>query len=557
MTAAEALALARQALAGADFQSACRLFEAVLDALPPEQVTPSIWFGYGCTLAAIGELRASTETVRYIAAEERHALLAHPQIDRALSEVLAIGWDAHQIQALLCAFAMRQGRWEYRPAFTAALQTIAGQRAGVPLHRSLVFDAFSFGREDALIAALSRRFADDYRPAARPAPLPPPPPGEATRRLRIALLSGEWRRHPTYYLHRDLVARLDRRQLHLTGVYLDARQDRYTEDMRSLCDDWRDWPGLDAADIAEQLRAERFDILWVLGSFQETPIAEVLPWRPVPIAINGLASYYPHGRGLVDYTACDPLTVPPDVRHHWDEALIELPATTFVLGELMEQRPQRPSRAELGLPDGKLVLAATHQNYKWSPECADLWAAVLHRCPDAVLWRVRVRPHPEAAWQAAMAQRGIGPERQVVCQTVDWPEHMARLGQADLFLDATPMGGHTTLLEALSQGLPAVSLRGSGPAGRIGHAILDAMGLGEACVDTPRAYVDLVARWAADPALRERWRQTLREHQPDGTRPGAARNPALQARWWEQAFRRAWLRHCQGLPPQSFSVRPE
>ncbi|MCW7537321.1 hypothetical protein OOT46_05575 [Aquabacterium sp. A7-Y] len=553
--AAEALSRARRALAGADFLGACEQFERVLDHVPAGRVTASIWFGYGCALAAIGELRSSTNAVRSIAAGERRALLLHPQLDRALSEVLRIGWDAHQVQALLCAFAMRQGRWEYRQPFTAALQTIAGQRAGVPLHRSLVFDAFSFGRDDALIAALSQRFADDYAGGTSSAAPRPVAPAEARRRpLRVALLSGEWRRHPTCYLHRDLVAALDHRELHLTGIHLDARVDAYTEDMRGLCDDWQHWPGLGVGEIAERLRAGGHDILWVLGSFQETPIAELLPLRPVPLAINGLASYYPHGRGLVDYAAVDPLTVPPAARPHWGEALAELPATTFVLGPLVERHPPRPGRAELGLPEDALVLAATHQSYKWSPECADLWAAVLHRCPNAVLWRVQARPHPEAAWQRAMAERGIGPERQRVCLTVDWPQHMARLGVADLFLDATPMGGHTTLLEALAQGLPAVSLRGPGPAGRIGHAILDAMGLAEACVETPRQYVEQVARWAADPALRARWRQTVADHQPGGPRHSPARDAARQARWWEEVFRRMWEIHCRGLPPTSFRI---
>ncbi|AKJ27898.1 hypothetical protein [Caldimonas brevitalea] len=559
MKAAETLQQARLALHSADFRTARACFDAVLRAVPAEQIRPALWFGYACTLAALGELRASTETIRYIGPDDRLALLQHPHTDRALADVLAVGWDAHQVQGLLCAYAMRQGRWEYRPGFVAALEALAQRCAGVPLHRSLVFDAFSFGSDDGLIAALTRRFADDHAPspAARPAAASAPSP-RTDGRLRIALLGGGFRRHPTYFLHRDVVAGLDRARLHLTGIYLDPDVDVYTDDLRGLCDAWQHRAGEDPAEVAQAMRADGYDIVWSLGSFQQSPVAEVLLHRPAQLIVNGLASYYPHGRGLVDYAVIDPITVPPAAHAHWDEALIEFPATPYVLGRGMPGAPAaRPDRAALGLPADALVLAATHQSYKLSPECLALWAAVLQRCPQAVLWRLESKPATDAAWRAGLARHGIGPEREWIAPATSWAAHQARLGVADLFLDATPMGGHTTLLEALAQGVPAVTVLGPGPAGRIGHAILQAVGLDDACTATAREYVESVARWAADGSLRRRWREQLQQHLPGGPHLSPALDPARQARWWEQAFTRIWQRHLQGLPPASLRIVDE
>ncbi|MCM5681355.1 hypothetical protein M8A51_17650 [Schlegelella sp. S2-27] len=549
------LQLARSALASADFGVAAHHLDAVTRSLPAERLGASIRLGHACALAATGALRASTDAVRSIAAPARHALVQDERTDRALAEVLAVGWDAHQVQALLSAYAMRQGRWEYRARFIEALRTVAGLRAGVPLHRSLVFDAFAFGLPDALISALTERFADDQRPSvAQPAAQNTAEAGRGERRLRIALLSGEWRRHPTYFLHRDLLAALDRRRLHLTGIYLHPLADHYTEDLRRLCDDWLHWPGQDAASVAAAMRARGFDIVWVLGSFQQTPVAEVLAHRPAPLAVNGLASYYPHGPALVDYTVVDPITVPPAVRPHWHEALIELPASPFVLGPVLSEQAAPVSRATLGWPEDRLILAATHQPYKLSPECADLWAAVLQRCPDAMLWRLQAPPVAEANWQQALHERGIGSERQLVTRHTTWVEHQARLALADLFLDATPMGGHTTLLEALAQGVPAITTPGPGPAGRIGQALLDTVGLQEACCPDKDTYVDTAVRWASTPSMRQRWRQVLQAHRAGGPRPSPCFDPARHARWWEALLLHAWQRHSSGLPPRSFQV---
>lgn len=538
----------------ADFEAARPLFDALVEGLSHAglPVSSTIRLGQACALAATGALRASTDAVRLIPREARHELLADARTDRAVCEMLAIGWDAHQMQALLCAFAMRQGRWSYRAGFNDAIDAICSQRAGVPLHRSLVFDAFAFGLPDHRIAAMTQRFFDDHRTDATALR---PPLRVSDGPVRVAVLSGEFRRHPTCFLHRDLVAAIDRSQVHLTGVYLAEPVDRYTEAMRQACDAWLHWPGQSADEVAHRLRSAGFDVLWVMGSFQQTRIAEVLAQQPVPVVINGLASYYPHGPGLVDYTVIDPVTVPSGQRAAWPEALIELPASPYVLGPIARMAQETPSRAALGLPVDAVVLAAMHQGSKMTPESADLWAAVLRRCPHAVLWRLELAAPQEQQWRHALRERGVDPDRrEVVARLASWSEHLARIGAADLFLDATPVTGHTTLLEALSRGVPAVSLAGPGPAGRIGHSLLQAVGLHDACVHRAEDYVEQVTAWVNEPARRTRWAAALAEHGPSGPRPAVTFDPARQARWWETLLTQVVARHRRGEAPRSFSV---
>lgn len=550
---------ASHALAQADFHAAATLFASLIPELDRghQPVPASLLLGQACALAATGALQASTAAIRRVPPASRQALLADPRLDPAIAGLLAVGWDAHQVQALLCAFAVRQGRWAYLPPFQAALETVSAQRAGVPLQRSLVFDAFSFGLPDAVIARLTRRFALDHRPAPQStpplAPAPTPPPGGGP--LRVAILSGELRRHPTCFLHLDLVAALDRRRLHVTAVHLGPAEDAYTARMRHATDDWLWLPGESADAVAQRLREQRFDVLWAMGSFQQTPVAEVLARRPAPLVVNGLASYYPHGPELVDYSVVDAVSVPAEVRGHWGEALIDWPTSPYVMGDLLQRAAPRASRASQGLPEDGIVLAALHQGHKLTTQCADLWCAILHRCPQAVLWRLALPDRLEAAWRQALAERGIDSRaREVVAAPAGWSEHLARLACADLFLNSWPVGGHTTLLEALSQGVPGINLWGPGPAARIGHALLQAVGLDEACAGSAQEYVDRVVAWSQDAALRARWAQRLQAARPGGERPGALFDPSRQARWWEQALTTMVERHRAGLPPANFSV---
>lgn len=547
------------AFARADFRVAMPRFQSLVAHLEHSlaEVPAQVRFGLACSLAACGELKQSVTVIRQVPLESRQRLLSDQETDLALADILRIGWDAHQIQALLCAFALKQGRWEYKVALRTALEAIAGQRAGVPLHRSLVFDAFAFGMHDRLIAALTARFASDHASCDRSIHTGRASPARPQGAIRVAALSGEFRTHPTALLLGEVMAALDRSRIHLTGVYLGSGIDHHTDMVRAACTSWIHMPGQTPKAVARTLSELDVDILWALGTFQQTPVAEVLALRPVPLVINAVASIYPHGTSLVDYSVVDRLTVPPLRRGDWEEAIIEWPSSPLVLGRVLESVGPAPARAALGLPDNALVMAAFHRGYKFSRECAEMWSAILRRCPNTVLWRARLDRQLEAAWQEALRSSGIDPaEREVVAPELPWADHLARLRQADLFLDSTPTGGHTTLLETLAQGVPAVAMAGAGPAGRVGLALLHEVGLGDCIAGTSQDYVDLVTDWAGSPARRERWRTTLEQHLPGrGTKPPTPIfDPIVQARWWEETFATVLARHRAGQAPQDFRI---
>ena len=75
-----------------------------------------------------------------------------------------------------------------------------------------------------------------------------------------------------------------------------------------------------------------------------------------------------------------------------------------------------PSRAEVGLPDNKIVYACSNQLYKYDPETFHTWCQILRRVPDSVLWLLRFPPYGEPrirqvclesvnAWQADASGR--------------------------------------------------------------------------------------------------------------------------------------------------------
>lgn len=81
------------------------------------------------------------------------------------------------------------------------------------------------------------------------------------------------------------------------------------------------------------------------------------------------------------------------------------------------------------------------------------------------------------------------------------PEHLERIGHADLFLDSFPCTGHTTASDALWAGLPLVTRKGETFASRVAASLLSAVGLPDLAAGSLDAYRALALALARDPAL--------------------------------------------------------
>ena len=79
------------------------------------------------------------------------------------------------------------------------------------------------------------------------------------------------------------------------------------------------------------------------------------------------------------------------------------------------------------------------------------------------------------------------------------PDHLARTGRADLFLDTLPYNAHTTGSDALWVGVPLVTCLGPTFASRVAASLLKAIGLDELIADSLESYEKLALKLATNP----------------------------------------------------------
>jgi protein O-GlcNAc transferase len=128
----------------------------------------------------------------------------------------------------------------------------------------------------------------------------------------------------------------------------------------------------------------------------------------------------------------------------------------------------------------------------------------------------------------------------ILVELIPRRQYLWRYNHADIALDTFPYNGHTTTLDGLWMGVPAVTLAADTHVSREGLAVLKLLGLPDLIARTPEAYVDAALRLAQDKPRLRVLRAELRASMSASPLTDAGR----LTRELEAAFRRAWKAWC-------------
>ena len=383
----------------------------------------------------------------------------------------------------------------------------------------------------------------------RPSPVGIEQSGRATfaqeGRLRVAYLSADFHQHATSQLVVQAFEAHDRERFEVT-LFSTGPDDSSAmrARMRGACEHFVDLRGQGFAAMARRIRESHIDILVDLKGATHDTLLPVLAHRCAPLQVSWLGFPGTSGGRCIDYIVGDPVVTPLADAADFSEKIAQLPLC-YQPNDSQRERPVRAGRAHWGLPQGKLLLCAFHQSYKISAEVFDTWCALLHDLPDACLWLLEWNRNVRQALQKAAAERGLAPDRLLFSPVLPLNQHLSRLAEADLYLDAWPCNAHTTASEALWVGVPVVSLRGRTFAQRVAASILGAVGLPKlACADAS-GYRETVLALANDAARRTQ----LREHLAAQAGSCPLFQGAAFIRELEGLYQRMWDRAINGQAP--------
>jgi predicted O-linked N-acetylglucosamine transferase (SPINDLY family) len=308
--------------------------------------------------------------------------------------------------------------------------------------------------------------------------------------------------------------------------------------------------GLTDKAVAALMRDANIDIAVDLKGFTKNARPGIFALRPAPLQVSYLGFPGTMGASYIDYLIADRVVVPEHEQKHYSEKLAYLP-NCYQCNDTQRLIAERaPTRTEAGLPEDGFVFCSFNNNYKVTSGMFDVWMRLLREIEGSVLWILESNATAAQNLRKEAEQRGIPAHRLVFAPKVQHADHLARHRLADLFLDTTPCGAHTTASDALWAGLPMLTCLGTSFAGRVGASVLNAVGLHELVTRSLADYEHRALDLARDPRALAALKAKLVRNRD--THP--LFDTVRSTRQLETAYREMWNRHRAGEPPASFSV---
>ncbi len=336
-------------------------------------------------------------------------------------------------------------------------------------------------------------------------------PKPSSTRLRVGFLSPDLRNHSVLYFIEPLLRHLDRSQFELFLYHDHAQVDAGSARLRELASTWRQFAGQANQTVETTIRADALDILVDLAGHTGFNRLPLFAKRLAPVQVSYLG--YPNTTGLsaMNYRFVDAVTDPgPDDDDFHTEKRIRFAPTAWAY-----QAPTVAPAPSAGRPDRPMTFGSFNNFAKVSAETLRLWRSVLDAVPwarlllkaqhlenEAVVERLKERLNSAGIAAHRVAMRG---------KTPDLASHLSLYNEVDVALDSFPYHGTTTTCEALWMGVPVVTLYGDRHAARVSASLLTAIGRTGWIARSPEHYVDIARTLAADVALRDKARNTLRE----------------------------------------------
>jgi protein O-GlcNAc transferase len=478
----------------------------------------------GAALRERGRLDQAVAALRRAIALKGDYAEAHGNLGNALR-------DLGQLDEAIAAYARAM---EIRPGYAEA-------------HSNLIYAMhFHPGYETQAIAEEHRRWNRQHAEPLGKFIKPLGNSRDRDRRLRVGYVSADFRRHsvsrfllPLFRHH----ARIGHDHVAFEIIcYSDvAKEDGVTASLRACADGWRKVVGYTDERVAEKIREDGIDILVDLAGHTAGNRLLVFARRAAPVQITYLG--YPGTTGLpeMDFRLSDSFADPPGMTEALhSETLWRLPVCNWCYGEPDGLPAVRASRG-----NGPICFGTFNNFAKASPAVMELWAEILRAAPSSRLM-IKSPATGEASVRRRTAEffesRGVRAERlELRGLEADVRSHLEVYNQTDIALDTFPYHGTTTTCEAMSMGVPVVTLAGKSHVSRVGVSLLSCVGLAELIAQTGEEYVAIAVKLAKDLPRLADLRGTLR--------PRMCESPLMDAPKFawnvEAAYRQMWQGWCE------------
>ncbi|HYD69448.1 tetratricopeptide repeat protein [Azospirillum sp.] len=463
-----------------------------------------------------------------------------------------------QLAGQFAIISSRLGEWD---EVEAALACALTESASLPLQREELWELvlyLSSYHPELPAADIAGRFLawgrEKEAPWPQPAVLPqgaqaPAAARGAQGRIRVGVLSPDFRQHTSHFYFEPLFRELDRDRFELVAVSNVAQPDNMTAAMRRHFAHWLDIQPLSDDRAAAAIGHAGIDVLIDACNHMRDTRTNLLVRRLAPVQMTWLGSAWTSGLSRMDYVVMDRHLVPEGADALFSEKVIRLPNSIFCY----QQGDAATETGPVERRKDEVVFGYYGRTERLNRRVFAAWAKILNALPGASMvfdYHCFADPVTRDDMRARLARHGFPMDR--VRLQFSRPV-LPAFSQMDIQLDPFPHSGGTVLFDSLWMGVPFVSLASRPPVGRFGASMLANLGLSDWIAQTEEEYVRLAVAKAGDRAALASLRQGLRQRLLDSPVCDAGSFARGFGAAMEAVFRRAMA----GLPPAPIDIGPD
>ncbi len=503
-----------------NYKAALDLFVRALHVTPED---PQVHYNCGTLLQQLGEHELARTHL------ERSVQLK-PDYPQALSNLGGLLRDLGELDAALVYLAkavelqpeninsasnlatvLRDvGRLEESLAlYDAAIQASSAESPITESNRLLAYN-YSAAIDDQSLCRQHLEWSQKWDSLTRLTPPVRPSRGQGEK-IRVGYVSADFHQHSVAFFLEGILESHDRDRFQIYGYSTNRRSDQVTLRLQALCDEWVDVFELDDAAAAQQIVSDEIDVLVDLTGHTAHNRLGVFARKPAPVQMTYLGYGTTTGLAEMDYRITDAIADPPEIPWHGSEELVRLPSG--FQGYLPSAQLPVPGPPPSLSSDG-VTFASFNILPKQGPAVLQHWATILRDLPGS---RLMLKTKQLASGLArryvldVFAQQGISAERLLLRSYVaSFEEHIKLYQQVDIGLDPFPYNGATTTCEALTMGVPVITLRGDRHVARVGASILTRVGLADLVAEDLDEYRQIALTLASNVDHRQAIRASLR-----------------------------------------------
>jgi predicted O-linked N-acetylglucosamine transferase (SPINDLY family) len=402
-------------------------------------------------------------------------------------------------------------------------------------------------REPARLAELQAAHAEFERCHGAPQRAtwrPHPNSRDPQRPLRLGFLSPDLGLHPVGCFLIRALENLDRQQ-YAVVCYNDRTQaDALTLRLQQASSAWREVFGMSTERLAEQIRADRIDLLFDLAGHTKHNRLLVFARKPAPIQLTWIGYVGTTGLAAMDYLVADRYHVPTDAEPYYTERILRLPDDYVCFEPPAAAPPVGPVPAA---ERGQVTFGSLNNPAKISTAAVALWSQILHRVAGSRLvlkYRGLGSQLASSRLCSLFAAQGIEANRLELLDWSPYRESLSTYARIDVALDTLPYSGGLTTCESLWMGVPVVTCPGESFASRHSFSHLSNVGMTETIARDREEYMEIACRLAGDLSHLADLRANLRQRMASSPLCDGQRFAANLG----QLLREAWRRWCDEGP---------